>query len=797
MFERRLKVFLTILFMGVIGLLLRAAQLQVAQRDYWNREAADSLKSVSLQETTRGPIIDCKGRVLAEDRPCRNVCVQYQVLLDHPDKTWIARFAAKRVKSRLGDDAWKKLTAEGRKRRIGEESGVVLKQIDRMWDKLARLTDQTREDIERVRHLILQRVDMRRRYVWYHSYLRAMRQQNGVVESEPKWQKWLSGESDDGPQVDKFAVTVAEEDEAHVIVRDVSLEVENELSRHIDEYPGVELKPGLHRYYPFHEVACHVIGRLGKVGPEELLNDPNHGDQRRKYWPNDDVGRLGLEGLCEPALRGTLGRTVTVSGEETPTIDPAIAGQTVRIAIDTDIQRDIEDFFAHATLYETIDDAVVEERDQVLHGAAVLLDVKTNRVLALVSYPTYDVNELDANYQRLKANDVDAPLRNRATESQLEPGSTVKPLVGLAAITDGYVKLNEGIECKGYLELPDHHGGMIHYGKLGRCWIASTYAELLHDAVAHHPVPTPHRGHDGNRDGWLTYRDALERSCNVYFETVADRLGIATLSDWMGRFGLGRPTGIGIEEFKGWVPAGARGGDFRAHWRATGFSGGIGQGYIAATPLQMANIAATIARSGIWMRPQLVIPASDGEPMPPMRPAKIEVPDRVDLHLDPEALAACKLGMIEVVNARAGTGKAAHMKDLFVAGKTGTAQGAAFRLLKLLPDGKPQRDADGRPMYETFELSTFKHPNPRLPWYRGSGPNLDKHDHAWMIGFAPADDPKIAFGVLVEYGGSGGGAAAEVVKAALTSCMAHGYLTPAPPPPVIDDGAVADAHDAQ
>jgi cell division protein FtsI/penicillin-binding protein 2 len=154
-------------------------------------------------------------------------------------------------------------------------------------------------------------------------------------------------------------------------------------------------------------------------------------------------------------------------------------------------------------------------------------------------------------------------------------------------------------------------------------------------------------------------------------------------------------------------------------------------------------------------------------------------PDVVDLHLDPKAVAACHLGMINVVNSLGGTGRMAHMNNLLVAGKTGTAQAAPFKVLQR-ENGQPVLDEDGKLQYKTFQPCTSDNPDNvgcELPWYRGTGTKDNyKLDHAWMIGFAPANDPKIAFAVLVEYGGSGGGAAADVVRASLDACIAHGYL---------------------
>jgi penicillin-binding protein 2 len=777
MFERRLKILIVLLTVLVGVLLLRAAQLQVFEQAYWRDQAREIQQKDRPLETSRGTIVDRKGQELAVDRPCVDACVDYRAIIYPADEKWLASVAAERVKGRLGD-AWSRTPKKAREALKKEETPAVQRDVNAMWEKLADLSNQSSEDIEEIRQAIRSRVDMRKRDVWYRTYVQAGKKQNspGDFFGGNQLEKWLRGESSEGPQIDQFVVPVVEEMQPHVILRAISLDVQNELSRHIDRYPGLILRPGLHRYYPFDNVACHVLGYIGKVNHEDLVHDPNQGDKRRRYLPNDQIGRGGLEWLCEPALRGTLGQVTMIEGDEqSAKTDPPIQGQTVRTSIDIDLQQEIQRFFESATL--RAGDGRILEKDAVLYGAAVILDVKTNEVLALVSNPTYDLNHFDELYRTLHDNQIDDPLRNRATESQLEPGSTVKPLVGLSAITSGVLGVNQGIECTGYLVI-DVNGKPTPFKKLGRCWVASMFENRpdLVPSVAHHPVPIPHRGHDGNPDGFLTYSDALERSCNVFFETAADRMGMDALSDWMNRFGLGRKTGIGIEEYKGRLPVNAPSG-FGGSRRATCFFGGIGQGYVAATPIQMANVAATIARKGIWMRPKLVIPNTPGGPMPPLR-AEPEGPDKVDLHLNPAAVDACWLGMINVVNGEAGTGKRAKMDELTVAGKTGTAQAAPFRVLLRDEHGKPVLDQHGERQYDQFELSTPTKPNPKAPWYHGSGENYDKIDHAWMIGFAPAQAPKIAFAVLVEYGGSGGGAAADVIKASVQSCIAHGYLQP-------------------
>jgi penicillin-binding protein 2 len=412
-----------------------------------------------------------------------------------------------------------------------------------------------------------------------------------------------------------------------------------------------------------------------------------------------------------------------------------------------------------------------------MHGAAVVIDVPTGEVRALVSVPTFNLNTMDSEFNRLLFDDYENPLFNRATQSQFEPGSTVKPIIGLGAIAQGLLGLNEGIECTGFLILNGH--------KLprGRCWTTSKAGGTM---PSHHIIPTqaPHQGHDGNADGFLTFSDALERSCNVFFETVADRLKIEGVSYWMDKFGLGRPTGIGIAEACGRTPI-----DYNGPNRIwAGFSAGIGQGFVAATPIQMANVAATVARGGIWMRPRLVIAGQATSSYIPARAADASewanIPDRVDLQLPRDAIAAAQLGMKNVVNSRAGTGPQVYRSDIVIAAKTGTAQAAPTKVRVRLEGGGFMKNAQGRDETIGLRPSTHDNPNPQAPWYRGYDDDGKNLKHAWVIGFAPADNPKLAFAVMVEYGGSGGTVAGPIAAEVIESLVKHGYLQPRGKAPV-------------
>ena len=416
-----------------------------------------------------------------------------------------------------------------------------------------------------------------------------------------------------------------------------------------------------------------------------------------------------------------------------------------------------------------------------MNGAAVVIDIATGEVRALVSVPTYDLNKFDELYEKLAADDLNWPMRNRALQDAVEPGSTAKPIVGLGAVTQGLTTVDEPVECNGR---PVINGKPI---AAPRCWTMSMYGE----SHIHHTDPwqAPHP------NGLLNLTDAIQRSCNVYFVTQGNKLGIDGLSYWMRQFGLGRETGIGLPENRGLVPADASipaGERASAPWFAA-----IGQGKVNATPIQVANEMATIARDGIWMRPRLV-PRDSPVALPTTRPDGTPFEDRRDLHLNRDALDAVHAGMFRVVNTAGGTGtgilrtgpRAGDVVDLGVpiAAKTGSATAA--------PLSRPMHDENGRLVYwnngrlrkEFIAYGWRDALNPMLPWYRASGvtevkngrgeviSQTPKGTHSWVGGYAPADHPKIAFAVYVEYGNSGGVAAGSVVRKLVTALAKEGYL---------------------
>jgi penicillin-binding protein 2 len=498
------------------------------------------------------------------------------------------------------------------------------------------------------------------------------------------------------------------------------------------------------RYYPYGSVAAQTIGYTAKVTGQDLVADPKKNDLLAKYAPTDDIGRDGMEKLFEPQLRGTRGLESTTDTDAGTAVSqtPPIPGADITTTLDVELQKKVEEAFKSVTFAPG---KPIPPENIEMPGAAVVIDVQTGEVRAMASWPTYDLNEFDKLYSKLARDQINLPLWNKAIMLDVVPGSTVKPIVGISAISAGLFRPDETIHCDGYLYL----NGVKQKSQF-RCWTAK-----MHEGASHQTLSNPHP------TGNLTFPEALQRSCNVFHEELALRLGMDRLSEWFRRFGLGRVSGLGLpRESAGLLPDDWRGPAFQRI--GTTAMAGIGEGSIHATPIQMANVAATIARGGFAIKPTL----HAGEP-----------PERIDLQLNRAAVAEAQKGMFDVVNTDAGTGTMAWLPDVHVAAKTGSAQTAPLTI-QILDDWlKPVRNDRGRVEKREIVIGTHDAPNPEAPWYRYTGSKQDTIPaHGWMIGFAPADHPKVAFAVLVEYGGGGGPAAGSVVRRLVEACKDEGYL---------------------
>jgi penicillin-binding protein 2 len=458
------------------------------------------------------------------------------------------------------------------------------------------------------------------------------------------------------------------------------------LETHSRELKGIEVSPQPVRFYPYGELGAHSIGYMREVGAEDLVKL-----EERGYRAGDRLGAVGVERRWESYLRGVRGFKKIVRGvsrrddvqevearylEEPRRVEP-VPGRDISLTLDIDLITSIDKAF----------------RGQ-LAGAVVIVDVRTGRILAMSSKPSFDANVVSGGsgvkavaetFRRLNADPL-KPSLDKAISAAYPPGSTYKPFSALAALSDRLIDPDTEVDCRGGYE----------YGKrFFRC-------TGVHRKVHLH--------------------SAIVQSCNTYFYELGSRVSIDRLAAIGIDYGFGVKTGIGINpEARGRMPT--RSWYTRRYKEA--FRGGftllsaIGQGATTVTVLQLTLAYAALANGGTLYQPQVVrsIETSDGTVVQ-------DFPPRVRRLIEPnqEHLTWVKDALEGVVTEKEGTANKERSREVDMAGKTGTAQ-----VSHVTPRGV----------------------DPGKIWYFN-------RDHAWFSGYAPARSPEIAIVVLVEHGGGGG-----------------------------------------
>jgi penicillin-binding protein 2 len=478
-------------------------------------------------------------------------------------------------------------------------------------------------------------------------------------------------------------------------------------------FPGVEINARLFRHYPNAEVASHVVGYIGRISDKDVDELRNQGTAAN-YSASDSIGKVGIEQRYEKELRGITGYEhveTDANGKSVRTLRSIlpVSGNNLTLALDARLQQIAERAFG-------------EHR-----GALVAIEPSTGGVLALVSKPGFDpnlfVDGIDPQSWDALNNSPDHPLNNRALQGVYPPGSTFKPFMALAGLELGKRKPGFTISDPGYFVL--NGGG----GHVYRDWKAG--------------------GH-----GIVDLHKAIVQSCDTYFYGLAQDLGIDAIHQFMARFGLGQKTGIDIDgEVAGLLPSQEwKQRRFQQRWFVGDtISIGMGQGYILATPLELAFATAILANGGRVFRPHVVrqIQDSQTDAVTIIEPQPIaEIPFKEEnVRLVRDAMAD--------VTKPGGTAAGAGMNAKYLfAGKTGTAQVIGMKGQK----------------YDEDKV------------------NARHRDHALFIAYAPADDPKIALAVLVENGGHGGSTAAPIARQVLDF-----YLLGKEPPPPAPDAAEPEA----
>ena len=455
-------------------------------------------------------------------------------------------------------------------------------------------------------------------------------------------------------------------------------------------FPGVEIKARLFRQYPEGELASHLLGYIGRINDHEKKAIEEDEDRNSNYRGTEHIGKSGIEQSYEDDLHGTTGFEqieVDSGGRAVRSLSrvPPIPGNKLMLTVDMKLQKIAEDAFGDR------------------RGALVAIEPGTGGVLALVSKPTFDpnlfVDGIDPqNWDALNTS-PDHPLLHRAIYSAYPPGSTFKPYMALAALTTGKRSATATIFDPGYF------------------WFGG------------HKFNDDKKGGHGSVD----MMKSIVASCDTYYYSLANEMGIDLISRFMSQFGFGERTGIdlhgesaGVLPSQEWKRKRFKKREMQKWYAGETVSVGIGQGYNSYTLLQLAHAAATLGANGVMYKPHAVKYVQDS------RTNKLRAIDPQPIRtipLKPEHLAVIRNAMVGVT--KYGTGSRAFAgAEYAVAGKTGTAQVFSLKGSK----------------YEAHKVD-------------------ERHrDHALFIAYAPADAPKIALAVLVENGGFGAETAAPIAR---------------------------------
>ena len=459
--------------------------------------------------------------------------------------------------------------------------------------------------------------------------------------------------------------------------QDITPDEQAFIEAHRNELPELETLDEQRRLYPRDGFAAHLIGYVGELSAEDL-----NSSKYDFYEPGDVVGKSGVEETYDAILRGTDGsRDVVVDshGKEVGQLGQqlAIPGHDLRLTIDLDVQR------------------AAEQAMEGHNGALVAMDPHTGEILAMVSRPTYDPNQfsvrLSKDYWSQIVNNPDHPMMNKTIQAQLAPGSTFKIIMSLAGLEEGVAQTMH-VMC---------NGGATFYGRFFAC---------------------------DQRHGMVDIDHAIPWSCDTFYYTLANKLGIETIAKYATEVGLSQKTGVDLpDEAAGTMPSTAwKMKTQHEQWYAgETISVGIGQGAIQVTPLQLARALGGIASGGALKRPHVVFP----DELPPDMLSAVQSTfpgsgDRV-IPITPENWQTITDAMAATLGP-GGTAGAVHLEGIDFAGKTGTA-----------------------------ELVSHSAGAKSL----GTG---NERANAWFVGMAPRRNPDIVVAVLCEHGGWGAEAAAPL-----------------------------------
>lgn len=707
-------------------------------------------------ETTDGRIL-IDGRELARDVATYELKVHYRWLEEPADGLWLRARAHERLSKEERSD----------RDLVDAAQQEVLAERQRMWARLASaigVSDEefasqrsaTQERVERIVKLVEQNRD--RRVDKEADIENKLRQEQLDKETVlgAAWERLRTELTTPPKRRRREPITVREEFDYHVIAEDLPYEKVAAVVTRPELYPGVDFEMRTERDYPEGSLAAHIVGTRQPIDDEDVKKlaaastDESAGQSTvSELQVGDRTGRTGVERSYDRYLRGQRGLERIVSNSAGEIILREIVrqpqpGADVDLAIIEPLQRHAEAMLDAATSSSPLEwfpegtkkpsrpggvltNAEAKPSTTATGGCIVAINVHSGQVLCAAAAPRFDlrllVNHNEELWQALQR-DKRSPMYPRVTSMAVAPGSVFKTLTAIAGMENGTIDPEEPIHCQGYLHSPLRH----------RCYI---YV------------------HGGHSHGDVSLVNALTRSCNVYFYTVGERMTAGPLVAWSDRLGFGRPTGIDLPfESPGNLPRPAAAQTIQLanyesrsseaepdstakpveQWYDGDTLGlAIGQSRLTVTPLQIARLMAAVATGGDLPAPRVVraiqSPAGQGESQ--RFTSMLVRSQKEHVKLSARTLNYVRAGLEEVVASRSGTGRRVSLKEVSIAGKTGTAE-------------------------------------------TGAGT-----DHGWFAGYVPAEDPQVAFVAVLEHGGSGGRVAGPLAKGLVEEMLRLGLIIPA------------------
>lgn len=704
----------------------RLVSLQFTQADLVIAGIEPRLRE-SLQpiETTDGRIL-LGSTVLARDVPAYRLKLHYRWLEEPADARWLKRKVTGKLSASERSD----------RVRVAALTEQFLAERERLWNRLSLATGLTDDEFRESRQRVQERVEgivSRVERAREERLKAAQREQDQIEAAQEQQRDWLDStwhrirhELTTSPHQRRVEpVEITEELDYHVIAEDLPLDRIADIISRPELYPGVEFEMVTRREYPAGKLVAHYIGVREAVPDDQREQRSLHAELDGTASPRSRVIHPGLEQSYDRYLRGTRGLERIVRDPEGEIIRREVIrqpepGADLKLALIEPLQRRMEELLDRRLGLTTdgsepVDPESGHEAEDVPEGnllpdgsrprgaCVIAMHVETGELLAAAVSPRFELQSLanhDAAWWQQIQTDPRTPLVNRLTSMALPPGSVFKTLTAVAAVESGLIDPGQTVYCRGHLyeSRPDRY----------RCW---TFR------------------HNGYGHGDVALRDALCQSCNVYFYTVAGRMGPGPIIQTAQHLGFGRPTGIDLPgETGGQLPQAAApraieltsfqepsepASSPRVPLVGDPLNLAIGQSNLTVTPLQIVRLMASVANGGRLVTPRLA--DSLQRPGDPAATRLRDVnPGATEAMISERTRHFVREGLEMVVTQ--GTGKRVALKEIAIAGKTGTAEVAG------------------------------------------------RIDHAWFAGFAPADQPRVAFVVVLEHGGAGGRDAGPIAK---------------------------------